>query len=481
LVPHGGTDRRVNVRVAPFLAATLFLLFPTLAAAGDPPPYPWTFPAETRKALETKVTLSFQETPVEEVLQFLTDFLEVKVTIDPAVCDPTKTTITFRVRDMVAWDAIQLVVERIPNACLALDAQGVHVVPAGKGSPRILDVRGLLDQAPAATFPWFERRLTMNLDGVPLTELIDFLIDLSGANIVLAPGLAAAPLGAVTCKCQDKPAGQILEEVCREHGLRWERRHSVLVLGKAAKEEPSALAKHKVSLDARGVTVPELVAALAKQGVEAVASPEAWSARGTLSLLVDEDLDAFVGALPGRAPLRAWIGTTTEVPHREVLVLDGGATSAEEVASVTCPATFPGVVSEIKALRGELAAALKARDEARATREIAAAKLHGSELAAQRLAARILAIARRAEAVHGATARHAELVPLVGKQDGAVRAAEAARAQAAGDRAAAAAAVRARNELRKLMARLDEAAAESALEKKLEAGARLQDLEPAKP
>src|SRR5581483_7564224 len=118
-------------------------------------------------------------------------------------------------------------------------------------------------------------------------------------------------------------ARALLDDLAARRLCSWEVRDGVVEIAPFVEEKPISL-----KLDVRGVAVSGLVAALEMQGVDTLATRDAWSSRGTLSAIVrGAPLEAAARALARATGLTV---TILRRGGRPVLVLDGWLRSVHD-------------------------------------------------------------------------------------------------------------------------------------------------------
>jgi len=183
------------------------------------------------EVLQTKrVTLNFPDTPLAEAVAFLQDISGLNLVLLPEVAP--EGAISLRLRDVSLQSALELM----------LLAQGLEStetcqsVVIGKGPERVVPVgfaRQEVAKYPAAYLALKQNRLTVNFDGTPLEDVLDFLRDLSGLNFYLAKNVdRAAP---VTLRLRDVTMESALALVCAQSGATYGFRREAVEI-KSAKD-----------------------------------------------------------------------------------------------------------------------------------------------------------------------------------------------------------------------------------------------------
>ncbi|MBI3723575.1 sigma-70 family RNA polymerase sigma factor [bacterium] len=350
-----------------------------------PSPYPWKgSPAGevSRKLASRKLTLNFPGVPLAEALDLFRDFVGVAIEVDPALSRRLAgQTVELRLRNATAASALTLVLAQLEvdgrPPCMEVLADRIRIVadPADAPFGTRAFVEAVLGSGPDSRDSGADllaqlaaTKVTISLTG-PLSELVAYLEDVTGCNVVLARGVDAnAPFA---LELADRPALEALEALAKAAGLAWEQRDGAVVLRPEREERPvprggPPLGEHRVSLDLRGANVEDLVNALGRQGVPAVAAEATWSSPGTFSVVAhDEPLGDVVARISSTTPLRAWIGASSPRALAEVVALSGRVPSVEDALGATVPESFTGVVAQLAELRAKLTERLAARRAAR--------------------------------------------------------------------------------------------------------------------
>jgi hypothetical protein len=291
---------------------------------------------------------------------------------------------------------------RIARSALTLEDDRVRIAPrASLGAdayPRAVVVGDIVEAGADGASPLRQRlgiqTATADFDGADLTEFLDWVRGLADCDLSL-PADVAEEHRKVTYKGKAR-LDEMLDALLLPLQLSWDAHRGAIWVKRALPpaRAPGLAARH-VALVARGITVPELVAALGSQSIETIASPEAWGSPGTFSLVVDEPLGSLVATIASRTSLRVWIAHPAL--EREVLVLDGAVASVGSALGVPVP-PFAGAASDLADLRARLHFELEARTLARRNLAIPVDDLYAWERAVDLSANAILALARRVEA-----------------------------------------------------------------------------------
>jgi hypothetical protein len=332
-------------------------------------PYPWPEPQPTpfeERLASQKVTLNLDGTPLTEALELMHDLTSLDVGMSPALkAKAANLKVTLRVRDISVANALNLILATSPEPAVydtragRLDLCFADELPP---KPRTISVQDLIREAGGWRDEYRKKlasqKLTFNFNATPLSEIVQFLQDFTGLNITVAKSIDQEAIK-IDLKVRDVVAGDALAQILPK-GLRWELRNESLEITDEPLDATPSLARRHVALDVRGKTVPDLIAALAKQGVEAVATEAAWASAGTLSVAGTGELETVL------APLRS--GTSLSVDFvgkdslgREVVFFQGKVLHENEVLEGPVPAAYAGVVAEVARRRRDLAPFLATR------------------------------------------------------------------------------------------------------------------------
>ena len=179
------------------------------------------------RLLKTRqVTLNFDETPLADALGFVQDVSGLNIVTYPGV--PADVAVTLRLRDISLLNAIKLILASHEDLDHAIWAGAVVVKPRATKLPP-------LEPKPQAPEGSLERTiwtqvLTLNFNDTPAPDVVDFLRDITGLNIVVTaaakPKLDAA---LVTLKVRGMDLGRVLTHLTDPHGLRWTAGEAVTI------------------------------------------------------------------------------------------------------------------------------------------------------------------------------------------------------------------------------------------------------------
>lgn len=420
-----------------------------------PGPYPWREADENeveRRLGSEKVTFEFDGTPMSEALEFFHDMSELPITVEPAFEERARgAKLRLKARDVVLRNAIELVLDAVSEpgfqpgfvaddsglTFVAERSREPHAYPRPASAETLVSEDAWQTQLDREARQGLATKLvSLHLARVGLEDLVEAFVEQTGLGVALARSVDSGPTF-VVAEADDLPAGEALTRVLATADLTWELRHGVIVILPEAERRRPALATRRVSLALRGVSVEDLVEALGKQGVEVIATEEAWRSRGTFSLVLpDAPVSEVVATISTATPFRAQIALRTREPYREVVVVSESYPGARESLALEAPACFPGIAAEVSELRARLTSELSVRAGARRSPEIAWAKLASTEAAVARTVARIGFVVESARryATVPETVAHWKTIPPVDLEALRTRATQA-RAEAQSDRA----------------------------------------------
>jgi type II secretory pathway component GspD/PulD (secretin) len=163
-------------------------------------------------ALERKVTVNFDQTPLDEVAAFLSDILEANVVVAPGY---EEVQVSMRLRDVTAKTALALAAAG-GELEVSVGCGVIYVHPTGEG----------LGQVPALAPDLRARLLTVCFEETAVSEVVLFLQDITGANVATAAGASDA---AVTLRVRDLPLDLALAVIARQAGLVCRVKQGVIV------------------------------------------------------------------------------------------------------------------------------------------------------------------------------------------------------------------------------------------------------------
>lgn len=139
-----------------------------------------------------RITLDFTDTPFADVMQFISQVTQVNVVLDPRAGLASKR-VTLNAKDLKIREALTLML-RMHGASMA-GRLGVLVVSTPARLARIPEdvMMGPADDAPPAqkqAWARFQRKVTLDFSGTPLPDVVQFMRETTGSNIVLDRRLA---------------------------------------------------------------------------------------------------------------------------------------------------------------------------------------------------------------------------------------------------------------------------------------------------
>jgi type II secretory pathway component HofQ len=174
-----------------------------------------------RKTLDDrKVTLNFDDTPLDDVLGFLRDITGLDIITDPAV-DLTST-VNLRLKDIKLRSALDLVLASQEDLMYDVWRGTVFITVATDPLPAPPEAK----LTEAARKLAAERKLTLNFPDVPLRDVILFMQDITGLNFAVAEGFNPN----VSLRVKDIPLGDALDLICRLTGAKVEATGDVNVV-----------------------------------------------------------------------------------------------------------------------------------------------------------------------------------------------------------------------------------------------------------
>ena len=163
-------------------------------------PAPAAGEVELLKQLKTRLlTLDFADTPLTDCIAFIRDVTEMNFVIDPHTRDD-EMRVNLRVKDLTLKHTLQLL-----TTMNGLDYQVLHGAVYISSPDRLqrygqLRWSGIgkgqdLDDTPEGKSLGMlrTRRLTVNFNATPLVDVLEFIRDVSGLNVVLDPAVRETP------------------------------------------------------------------------------------------------------------------------------------------------------------------------------------------------------------------------------------------------------------------------------------------------
>lgn len=110
-----------------------------------------------------------------------------------------------------------------------LDLEKTKTANSGESSRRddSAETRAVAKRVfPEAASPWRGEPISVDFKDIDIRDFFRFIADLSGMNMILDPGVK----GTLTLKLTEVPWDQVLDLVCRTHGLAYEVDGNVMLL-----------------------------------------------------------------------------------------------------------------------------------------------------------------------------------------------------------------------------------------------------------
>jgi hypothetical protein len=446
--------------INPSVAHTAFVL----EQERDPPPYPWPVPpgpSDVASVLERRrVSFRFDQTPFLMAVAYIAEVHDLTITLEPEVrrlVTEKDLKVTLKLNDISLENALRLILAADDDLVFAVTPTGVVIRMKRKEPEKPEEPRppppfsmgrwiveeterersGSWPAPPNNRWRWDLRRaleskrMSGNFASTPLPEFVTFVSELTRLNITIGRSIDIDKVK-VTYRCTERSVGDVLRDVLGPHGLAVELGHETVSIVPASlaplhdDPEPLPRLRDRTVPDFVGVTVPELVSAFAKQGIDLHPTERAWVSRGTFSFVCSEEpFGKALAALSKGGELEAWIDFHPVEPPREIVLLDGELASVNDALLRAVP-DYRGVKATVSELRTRLESEVTKRRALRASRPIDRQALYSSEHGVDGQARQILKILDRVAALALAPARLAEL-------KGALAAAQAKLAAAARD------------------------------------------------
>jgi hypothetical protein len=177
---------------------------------------------EAKQKLEQqKLTFNFDETPLEEVVQFLQDFTAMNIVL----CGAKSTKVTLEGKAITVKETLDRIAAKAPD--LAWEQKRGVVYLLSKKSPSPEAPKPVLPDALRAKLA--KNGPTVNLDETPLEDVVALLVE-SGLEGLSVSHKAKAKAIKVTLRVRGLPLATVLDVLCRVHGLAYRAEGDGLVL-----------------------------------------------------------------------------------------------------------------------------------------------------------------------------------------------------------------------------------------------------------
>jgi hypothetical protein len=193
--------------------------------------------AKTEKGLTAKVNVNFEETPLEDALMFLGQFANVSINYDPWLYAKERRkvrNITLKMEDVMIRTALT---DALRAEGLAWDIRwgGVFVSTPGRLGELPLDARipGFgetgVEESRALEKRILEEKVSFSFDQAGLPDVLEFIRNLKGVNIVVDDKRAAdAEKAIVTASVEGMPIAAALSLLLAPHGFGYSITHGVV-------------------------------------------------------------------------------------------------------------------------------------------------------------------------------------------------------------------------------------------------------------
>jgi type II secretory pathway component GspD/PulD (secretin) len=178
-----------------------------------------------RQLKTQNVTLNFDATPIDEAFNFLRDITGLNILVYPGV--DAEAEVHLRLKDISLDNALKLI--------LASAGEGVDF-QVWAGAVVVKPAKVELGEAPepgdsAVGKVLATRRVTLNFPGTPFEEVIAFLQDVTGLNVVLeAKAREKGDALAVSLRVRDLDLARALTLSTHPYGLTWKVENDAVVI-----------------------------------------------------------------------------------------------------------------------------------------------------------------------------------------------------------------------------------------------------------
>lgn len=371
--------RAVDAQVLPALPEELRDAWFAPAASGSEEPGLVRARGYLERLTSQQVTLQFDETPLGDAFGFLRDITQLPIRVDP-LAEPRLrgVRVGLRLRDVTLASAIDLLMSNVDELVLDVDRDGLLVRPhdAPPLEQRLAACGANAEEADGEARRRLEaREVSLDLDGVSLDHLCDFIRDLTGLNIVIDPR-ARRPEAKVTLQRRSGSVREAFDAGLLPLGLGLRVEAGVVRVVPRAEAtlrselEPRLTPLRAAALKAGGAAplrLGELAAALEEAtGARVVLTPRARACRARVRLPEGQTVEAALEVAAAHAGVRhGWSFLPgTDDP---VLVLDAASGPGPLVAALAplegrspWEAAPASATAALEAARDELRAALRA-------------------------------------------------------------------------------------------------------------------------
>ena len=233
---------------------------------GAPPATPGlTRALDVARRLRTqRVTLNFDETPLADAARFVRDITGIAVTLDPSLGDLSEHTVSLRLREISLENALTLMFGGLDSRLVwDVDRRGITLrtsaTPAWEHRLREAAGRALTERGPgdALRQALLDGELSLHFDAAPLTEVVTYVQDVTGLNLVLSGEARAVAARPVSVDLEAQSVYEALDACLRPLGLgfRFEV-GAVVIVPRSQAEERADLRERVAALEAQPVALP---------------------------------------------------------------------------------------------------------------------------------------------------------------------------------------------------------------------------------
>lgn len=210
------------------LKALLIVLFMTTPVlAGD-------WKGDIEKTLsKRKVTLQFNQTPLTDVMSFMRDITQINMVVDPGA-QLTGAKVNLNLKNVKLSTALDCIVATVPNTDYKL-AYGMLIVTKKERLEHFEDAKAPANSNADQKKLWEslkKKTLTLNFVETSLKDIVQFLQDITGENMMIAG--VKLPRVKVTLQAKKVGLDDILTYLAKAHNFEFGWKAKVLVFQEKA-------------------------------------------------------------------------------------------------------------------------------------------------------------------------------------------------------------------------------------------------------
>lgn len=217
-----------------FAVLPILLCFTTPALAHDD------WKSDVKKRLEKqRVTLQFNQTSLSDVTSFLRDITQLNFVLDPAA-NLGKNKVSLRLKNVKLSTALDCIVSTDTKTCYSL-ANGFIIVTTKERAKCFTEATAPKNSSDDQKKLWAslaKKELTLDFDKTPLSDLVSFLQDLTGENMMISGKTLRAVQ--VTLRAKKLKLGGLLCFLATAYNFDFAWKSKVLVFQQKPSEKKSS-------------------------------------------------------------------------------------------------------------------------------------------------------------------------------------------------------------------------------------------------